>query len=81
MDFTKQEYFCAHIYKNQDFIEVKTFSGNGITTSDPDGIRKLLPLDVSDEELGQVTLLALSKSRVIDVSEIETFLNSALLVL
>ena len=75
MDFTKQEYFCAHIYKNQDFIEVKTFSGNGITTSDPDGIRKLLPLDVSDEELGQVTLLALSKSRIIDVSEIGTFFN------
>ena len=75
MDFTKQEYFCASIYKNQDFIEVKTYSGYRMTTSDPDGIQKLLPLDVSDEELGQVTLLALSKSRVIDVSEIGTFLN------
>ena len=75
MDFTKQEYFCAHIYKNQDFIEVKTFSGNGITTSDPDGIRKLLPLDVSDEELGQVTLLALAKSRIIDVSELGPLIN------
>ena len=75
MDFTKQEYFCAHVYKNQGFIEVKTFSGYRMTTSDPDGIQKLLPLEVSDEELGQVTLLALSKSRVIDVSEIETFFN------
>ena len=75
MDFTKQEYFCANVYKNQDFIEVKTFSGNGITTSDPDGIQKLLPLDVSDEELGQVTLLALAKSRIIDVSELGPLIN------
>ena len=50
MNFTKQEYFCANVYKNQDFIEVKTFSGNGVTTSDPDGIQILLPLDVSDED-------------------------------
>ena len=75
MDFTKQERFCASVYKNQDFIEVETFSGYRMTTSDPDGVQKLLPLDVSDEELGQVTLLALSKSRVIEVSEIGTFLN------
>ena len=75
MDFTKQERFCASIYKNQDFIEVETFSGYRMTTSDPDGVQKLLPLEVSDEELGQVTLLALSKSRVIDVSEIGTFFN------
>ena len=75
MDFTKQEWFCATVYKNQDFIEVETFSGYRSRTSDPDGIQRLLPLDVSDEELGQVILLALSKSRVIDVSEIGTFFN------
>ena len=75
MDFTKQEYFCASVYKNQDFIHVGTYSGYRMTASDPDGVQKLLPLDVSDEELGQVTLLALSKSRVIEVSEIGTFLN------
>ena len=75
MDFTKQEYFCASIYKNQDFIEVKTFSGYRMTTSDPDGIQKLLPLDVSDEELGQVTLLALAKSRILDVSELGPLIN------
>ena len=74
MDFTKQEWFYAHVYKNQDFIEVETFSGYSRRTSDPDGIQILLPLDVSDEELGQATLLALSKSRIIDVSEIGTFL-------
>ena len=75
MDFTKQEYFCATVYKNQDFIEVETFSGYSRRTSDPDGIQILLPLDVSDKELGQATLLALSKSRIIDVSEIGTFFN------
>ena len=75
MDFTKQEWFCATVYKNQDFILVVTFSGYSRRTSDPDGIQILLPLDVSDEELGQATLLALSKSRIIDVSEIGTFFN------
>ena len=75
MDFTKQEYFCARISKNQDFIIVVTYSGYRMTTRDPDGLQTILPLDVSDEELGQVTLLALSKSRVINVSEIGTFLN------
>ena len=75
MDFTKQEWFYAHVYKNQDFIEVETFSGYRSRTSDPDGVQRLLPLGVSNEELGQVTLLALSKSRIIDVSEIGTFFN------
>ena len=75
MDFTKQKWFCATVYKNQDFILVVTFSGYNRRTSDPDGIQILLPLDVSDEELGQATLLALSKSRIIDVSEIGTFFN------
>ena len=75
MDFTKQKWFCATVYKNQDFILVVTFSGYRSRTSDPDGIQILLPLDVSDEELGQATLLALSKSRIIDVSEIGTFFN------
>ena len=75
MDFTKQKWFCATVYKNQDFIHVGTYSGYSSIAIDPDGIQTLLPLDVSDEELGQVTLLALSKSRVIDVSEIGTFFN------
>ena len=75
MDFTKQEYFCASVYKNQDFIHVGTYSGHGITTSDPDGVQKLLPIDVSDEELGQVTLLALAKSRILDVNELGPLIN------
>ena len=75
MDFTKQEYFCASLYKNQDFIHVGTYSGHGITTSDPDGVQKLLPIDVSDEELGQVTLLALAKSRILDVNELGPLIN------
>ena len=75
MDFTKQKWFCATVYKNQDFIHVGTYSGYSSIAIDPDGIQTILPLDVSDEELGQVTLLALSKSRVIDVSEIGTFFN------
>ena len=75
MDFTKQEYFCARISKNQDFIIVVTYSGYRRTTRDPDGVQTILPLDVSDEELGQATLLALSKSRILDVSEIGTFFN------
>ena len=75
MDFTKQKWFCANVCKNQDFILVETYSGYRSRTSDPDGIQMLLPLDVSDEELGQATLLALSKSRIIDISEIGTFFN------
>ena len=75
MDFTKQEYFCARISKNQDFIIVVTYSGYRRTTRDPYGVQTILPLDVSDEELGQATLLALSKSRILDVSEIATFFN------
>ena len=75
MDFTKQKWFYTTVYKNQDFIEVETFSGHGITTSDPDGIQKLLPLDVSNEELGQVTLLALAKSRILDVNELGPLIN------
>ena len=75
MDFTKQKWFYATVYKNQDFIHVGTYSGYSSIAIDLDGIQTVLPLDVSDEELGQVTLLALSKSRVIDVSEIGTFFN------
>ena len=75
MDFTKQKRFSACVCKNQDFILVVTYSGYRRTTRDPDGVQTLLSLDVSDEELGQATLLALSKSRIIDVSEIETFFN------
>ena len=66
MDFTKQEYFCARISKNQDYR---------MTTRDPDGLQTILPLDVSDEELGQVTLLALAKSRILDVSELGPLIN------
>ena len=75
MDFTKQKRFSACVCKNQDFILVVTYSGYRRTTRDPDGVQTLLSLDVSDEELGQATLLALSKSRIIDVSEIGTFFN------
>ena len=75
MYFTKQEYFCARISKNQDFIIVVTYSGYRRTTRDPEGVQTILPLDVSDEELGQVTLLALAKSRIIDVSELGPLIN------
>ena len=34
-----------------------------------------MPLDVSNEELGQATLLALSKSRILDVSELGPLIN------
>ena len=75
MDFTKQEYFYASVCKNQDFILVVTYSGRGIIARDPDGFQTILPLDVSDEELGQATLLALAKSRILDVGEIGSFMN------
>ena len=75
MDFTKQEYFCASVCKNQDFILVVTYSGRGIIARDPDGIQTIFPLDVSDEELGQATLLALAKSRILDDIEIWPFMD------
>ena len=75
MDFTKQEYFCASVCKNQDFILVVTYSGRGIIARDPDGIQTILPLEVSDEELGQATLLALAKSRIMDDNEIWPFMD------
>lgn len=75
MDFTKQEWFYAEAYKNQDFINIGTFSGYGLRAGDPDGEQLLLSKNISNEELGQAALLALSKSRIIDESEAATFFD------
>ena len=75
MDFTKQEWFYAEAYENQDFINISTFSYCGIRTRDPDGENLLLSKNASNEELGQAALLALSKSRKIEQSEIATFFD------
>jgi hypothetical protein len=75
MDFTTQEWFYASAYQNQDFINIKTFSGYGKKAVDPDGVQILLPPDASNEDLGKATLAALSKSRIIDISEIATFFD------
>lgn len=75
MDFTKQDRFCADAYENQDFINISTFSGCGIQALDPDGANILLSKNASNEELGQAALLALSKSRKIEQSEIATFFD------
>jgi len=73
MDFTKQEWFYAEAYENQDFINISTFSYCGIRTRDPDGENLLLSKNASNEELGQAALLALSKSRKIKESEYSYF--------
>ena len=75
MDFTKQEWFYAEAYENQDFINISTFSYCGIRTRDPDGENLCLSKSASNEELGQATLLSLSKSRKIEQSEIATFFD------
>ena len=75
MDFTKQEWFYAEAYENQDFINISTFSYCGIRARDPDGENLLLSKNASNEELGQAALLALSKSRKIAQSEIATFFD------
>lgn len=75
MDFTKQEWFYAEACENQDFINIGTFSGFRIKTRDPDGEQLLLSKTFSNEELGQAVLLALSKSRIINQSEIATFFD------
>lgn len=75
MDFTKQEWFYAVAYENQDFINIGTFSGFRIKTGDPNGEELTLSKNVSNKELGQAALLALSKSRIIDQSEIATFFD------
>ncbi len=75
MDFTKQEWFYAEACENKDFINIGTFSGYGLRTRDPDGEQLLLSINVSNEELGQAALLALSKSRKIAESEIATFFD------
>lgn len=76
MDFTKQEWFYAEAYENQDFINISTFSYCGIRTRDPDGENLLLSKNTSNEELGQAALLALSKSRKIKESEYIYFDNN-----
>ena len=75
MDFTKQEWFYAEAYENQDFINISTFSGYNRRARDPDGENLSLSKDASNEELGQAALLALSKSRQIEQSEIATFFD------
>ena len=75
MDFTKQEWFYAEAYENQDFINISTFSGFRIKARDPDGENLSLSKNASNEELGQAALLALSKSRKIAQSEIATFFD------
>ena len=75
MDFTTQEWFYASAYQNQDFIYIETHSGYRGTAADPDGVQILLPPDASNEDLGKATLAALSKSRIIDISEIATFFD------
>lgn len=75
MDFTTQEWFYAVAYQNQDFINIETHSGYRRKAADPDGVQILLPPDASNEDLGKATLAALSKSRIIDISEIGTFFD------
>jgi hypothetical protein len=75
MDFTTQEWFYASAYQNQDFIYIETHSGYRGTAVDPDGVQILLPPDASNEDLGKASLAALSKSRIIDISEIATFFD------
>lgn len=75
MDFTKQEWFYAEAYENQDFINISTFSGYNRRARDPDGENLCLSKSASNEELGQATLLSLSKSRKIEQSEIATFFD------
>lgn len=75
MDFTKQDLFYAVAYENQDLINISTWSSCGIRALDPDGANILLSKNASNEELGQAALLALSKSRKIEQSEIATFFD------
>ena len=76
MDFTKQEKYSAVAYFNQDLICLQTYSGFRMMAIDPDVKELLLPTDVSDLELGQAALLALSESRQIAQSEIADYFDN-----
>lgn len=64
---------CVGILTNKDFIYIETCSGYNSYASDPDGYQFYLKSDAADDEIGAAILQALSKSRVIDISEIGTF--------
>ena len=63
----------AYVYRNEQFISIGTSSGAGILGSDPQGSHHLLPLDASDEALGDALIDALSKSRYVSQREDPAF--------
>lgn len=76
MDFTIQEKYRAAVYFNQNLICIQTYSGFRMMAADPDGEELLLSTNISDLQLGQAALLALSKSRIIAQSEIENYFDN-----
>lgn len=68
---------AASIKINEKFICIRSNSGYRSYNADPDVPSWLFELDATDEALGQALLDALSKSRQIDITEIETFFDLA----
>ena len=65
----KSQGLCAEMKFNGDFFSIKTWSGHGATTADPQGAHHLLPPDAQDEVLGEAVQDALSKSRFLSIEE------------
>ena len=59
----------AEAKRNGDFIQVETYSGYGITTSDPLGKQHLLAAGASDDDIGTAVLDCLEHSRFIPPDE------------
>jgi hypothetical protein len=59
----------AEAKKNDDFVCIQTCSGHRSSVVDPRGKQHLLPIDVSDGELGEAVLDCLSLSRFVSPSE------------
>ncbi len=66
---------CASAINNGDFILIETWSGNGMTGSDPKGKQFFLNLDANDYTLGKAVIETLSVSRILTIEEAYDFFD------
>lgn len=65
MEFNKDQDYWANAFVTNDFLNIETYSGLGITRRDPLFPSRLLPLDIGDKSLGEKILQALFDSRTL----------------
>jgi len=65
MKFNKDQDYWANAFVTNEFLNIETYSGLGMTGRDPSFPSPLLLLDIDDKSLGEEILKALSDSRTL----------------